>query len=190
MANLDNTNTVDVDNIFKELNNTPFKPLPIKSVPIEIEDNIGELPEEKVKEISPMKNNWLRYAPIVGSGLAVINDWFGGNEPDYSNADLFADAIRGANKQIGYRPIGNYLRYTPLDREFYLNRLDANTAAGRRAVMNTSGGNRAAALAGILATDYNYGNQLGDLARKAEEYNLDQRHISSSIKIFYFMSLV
>lgn len=175
MANLDNVNTIDVDNIFKELNNTPFKPLSIKSVPIEIEDTIGELPEEKVKEIAPMKDNWLRYAPIVGSGLAVINDWFGGNEPDYSNADLFADAIRGANKQIGYRPIGNYLRYTPLDREFYLNRLDANTAAGRRAVMNTSGGNRAAALAGILATDYNYGNQLGDLARKAEEYNLEQR---------------
>ena len=41
--------------------------------------------------------------------------------------------------------------------------------------MNTSGGNRAAALAGLLATDYNYGNQLGDLARKAEEYNLAQR---------------
>ena len=41
--------------------------------------------------------------------------------------------------------------------------------------MNTSGGNRAAALAGILATDYNYGNQLGDLARKAEEYNQAQR---------------
>lgn len=176
MANLDNANTVDIDNIFKGLDNTPFKPLSIKNIPIEIEDNIGELPEEKVKEIAPMKNNWLRYAPIIGNGMAVINDWFGGNEPDYSNADLFADAIRGTNRQIGYRPIGNYLRYTPLDREFYLNKLDANTAAGRRAVMNTSGGNRAAALAGILATDYNYGNQLGDLARKAEEYNLDQRH--------------
>lgn len=175
MANLDSANSVDVDNIFRELNNTPFKPLPIKSVPIEIEDNIEELPEEKSKEITPMKDNWLRYAPIIGSGMSVINDWFGGNEPDYSNADLFADAIRGANKQIGYRPIGNYLKYTPLDREFYLNKLDADTAAGRRAVMNTSGGNRATALAGILATDYNYGNQLGDLARKAEEYNLDQR---------------
>lgn len=175
MANLDNANTIDVDNIFKELNNTPFKPLSIKSVPIEIEDTIGELPEEKVKEIAPMKDNWLRYAPIVGSGLAVINDWFGGNEPDYSNADLFARAIRGTNRQIGYRPIGNYLKYTPFDTNYYINKLDANTAAGRRAVMNTSGGNRAAALAGILATDYNYGNQLGDLARKAEEYNLEQR---------------
>ena len=41
--------------------------------------------------------------------------------------------------------------------------------------MNTSGGNRAAAMAGLLAADYNYGNQLGALARQAEEYNLAQR---------------
>ena len=176
MANLDNANTIDVDNIFKELNNTPFKPLPIKSVPIEIEDDIEGLPEEKVKEIAPMKDNWLRKLPVWMSGVAVANDLFGGNEPDYSNADLFARAIRGTNRQIGYRPIGNYLKYTPFDTNYYINKLDANTAAGRRAVMNTSGGNRAAALAGILSTDYNYGNQLGDLARKAEEYNLDQRH--------------
>ena len=171
MANLDNANTIDVDNIFKELNSTPFKPLPIKSVPIEIEDGI----EEKVKEIAPMKDNWLRKLPVWMSGVAVANDLFGGNEPDYSNADLFARAIRGTNRQIGYRPIGNYLKYTPFDTNYYINKLDEDTAAGRRAVMNTSGGNRAAALAGILATDYNYGNQLGDLARKAEEYNLDQR---------------
>lgn len=175
MANLDNANTIDVDNIFKELNKTPFKPLPIKSVPIEIEDGIEGLPEEKVKEIAPMKDNWLRKLPVWMSGVAVANDLFGGNEPDYSNADLFARAIRGTNRQIGYRPIGNYLKYTPFDTNYYINKLDADTAAGRRAVMNTSGGNRAAALAGILATDYNYGNQLGDLARKAEEYNLDQR---------------
>ena len=119
--------------------------------------------EEKVK---PMKTHWLRYAPIVGSGLAVANDLFGGNEPDYSNANMFERAIEGTNRPIRARQIGNYLTYKPFDTNYYINKLDANTAAGRRAVMNTSGGNRAAALAGILSTDYNYGNQLGDLARK------------------------
>ena len=131
--------------------------------------------QTKPSEVEPMRNHWLRYAPIVGAGISVFNDLIGGNEPDYTNADLYATAIRGANRQIGYRPIGNYLKYTPFDRDYYINKLNANTAAGRRAVMNTSGGNRAAALAGLLATDYNYGNQLGDLARKAEEYNLAQR---------------
>jgi hypothetical protein len=37
--------------------------------------------------------------------------------------------------------------------------------------MNTSGGNSAAARAAILASDYNYGNQIGDTYRRAQEYN-------------------
>lgn len=127
------------------------------------------------RRVEPMKDNWLRKLPIWMSGVAVANDLLGGNEPDYSNANIFDRAIEGTNRQIGYRPIGNYLKYIPFDTDYYINKLNANTAAGRRALMNTSGGNRAAAVAGILATDYNHGNQLGDLARKAEEYNLDQR---------------
>lgn len=133
-----------------------------------------ELPEEltgDVTEVRGIRQNPLRYAPIIGSGIAVLNDMFGGNDPDYSNADMFASAIRGANRPVGTRPIGEYLAYKPLDRMFYINQLNKNTAAGRRAVQNTSGGNRAAALAGILAADYNYGENLGQMARQAEEYN-------------------
>lgn len=133
-----------------------------------------ELPEEltgDVTEVRGIRQNPLRYAPIIGSGIAVLNDIFGGNDPDYSNADMFASAIRGANRPVGTRPIGEYLAYKPLDRMFYINQLSKNAAAGRRAVQNTSGGNRAAALAGILAADYNYGENLGQMARQAEEYN-------------------
>lgn len=125
--------------------------------------------------VEPMKTSWLRYAPIIGAGLAVANDLFGGNEPDYSNANMFERAIEGTNRPVRARQIGNYLTYRPFDRDYYINKLNADTAAGRRAIMNTSGGNRAAAMAGILASDYNYGNQLGALARQAEEYNLAQR---------------
>lgn len=133
-----------------------------------------ELPEEltgDVTEVRGIRQNPLRYAPIIGSGIAVLNDIFGGNDPDYSNADMFASAIRSANRPVGTRPIGEYLAYKPLDRMFYINQLNKNTAAGRRAVQNTTGGNRAAALAGILASDYNYGENLGQMARQAEEYN-------------------
>ena len=133
-----------------------------------------ELPEELTGDVTKVKGirqHPLRYAPLIGSGVAVLNDIFGGNDPDYSNADMFASAIRSANRPIGTRPIGEYLTYEPLDRMFYINQLNKNAAAGRRAVQNTSGGNRAAALAGILATDYNYGESLGQLARQAEEYN-------------------
>lgn len=133
-----------------------------------------ELPEEligDVTEVKGIRQSPLRYAPLIGSGIAVLNDIFGGNNPDYSNADMFASAIRSANRPVGTRPIGEYLAYKPLDRMFYINQLNKNAASGRRAVQNTSGGNRAAALAGILAADYNYGENLGQLARQAEEYN-------------------
>lgn len=133
-----------------------------------------ELPEEltdDVTEVRGIRQNPLRYAPLIGSGIAVLNDIFGGNDPDYSNADMFASAIRSANRQVGTRPIGEYLAYKPLDRMFYINQLNKNAAASRRAVQNTTGGNRAAALAGILAADYNYGENLGQMARQAEEYN-------------------
>ena len=138
-------------------------------------DQLGIKGEEQSSKVAPMKTHWLRYAPIVGSGLAVANDLFGGNEPDYSNANMFERAIEGTNRPVRARQIGNYLTYKPFDRDYYINKLNADTAAGRRAAVNVSGGNRAAAMAGILASDYNYGNQLGALARQAEEYNLAQR---------------
>lgn len=137
-----------------------------------------ELPEEltgDVTEVKGIRQNPLRYVPLIGSGTAVLNDIFGGNDPDYSNADMFASAISSANRPIGTRPIGEYLAYKPLDRMFYINQLNKDTAAGRRAIQDTSGGNRAAALAGILAADYNYGENLGKLARQAEEYNQAQK---------------
>lgn len=122
-----------------------------------------------------IKMSPLRYTPIVAGGISVLNDWLGGNDPDYSNADLYEEAINNAGRQIGYRPVGQYLDYTPFDTEFYTNRLGEIASSNRRNILNTSGGNRATAMAGILASDYNYGNQLGDLARKAAEFNMTNK---------------
>ena len=114
------------------------------------------------------KSNWLRYAPIAGHAIGVFSDLF--SSPDYSAADAI-EAVDITPATVSYTPVGNYLSYKPFDRDYYLNKLNADVAATRRAVTNTSGGNRAAAMAGLLAADYNYGNQLGTLARQAEEYN-------------------
>lgn len=118
---------------------------------------------------------WLRYAPAVGAGLGVLTDTFGWtNKPDYSNADLVGSAVDNLTN-VEFTPIGNYLTYRPLDRNYYINRLNAQAGATRRAIVNQSGGNRATALAGLLAADYNAQSALGNLARQAEEYNLNQR---------------
>lgn len=127
-------------------------------------------------EIAPEGNNkrqtWTRYAPIIGSGLASLSDLF--SSPDYGSADLISGVDLGA-EAAGYAPIGNYLSYRPLDRDFYINKMNQQAAATRRGLMNTSGGNRLNAQAGILAADYNYGQNMGNLARQAEEYNQQLR---------------
>lgn len=118
---------------------------------------------------------WLRYAPAVGAGLGVLTDAIGlTNKPDYDNADLVGNAVNNLT-DVRFNPISNYLTYKPLDRNYYINKLNAQAGATRRAIVNQSGGNRATALASLLAADYNAQNSLGDLARQAEEYNFNQR---------------
>lgn len=113
----------------------------------------------------------LRFAPAIGSGVAAFTDMMGWtNKPDYTNADRIQDSVNGI-KPVTYTPVGNYLAYNPFDRNFYSNKLEAQAGATRRAIANQSGGNRANAVAGMLAADYNAQGKLGDLFRQAEEYN-------------------
>ena len=114
----------------------------------------------------------LRYAPVVGAAIGLGQNLF--SKPDYTSANAILEAANQAGNYtpIGYTPIGNYLQYRPFDRNFYLNKLNAQAGATRRAIMNTTSPSRNAAL---LAADYNAQGRLGDLARQAEEYNLAQR---------------
>lgn len=134
----------------------------------------GEAPEGNTDNGggSRKRQTWTRYAPIIGSGLASLSDLF--SKPDYDSADLISGVDLGA-ETAGYAPIGNYLAYKPLDRDFYINKMNQQAAATRRGLMNTSGGNRLNAQAGILAADYTYGQNMGNLARQAEEYNQQLR---------------
>ena len=119
--------------------------------------------------------SYLRYAPVIGSGINVLTDLFGlTNKPDYSNADSLMAATQNL-RDVRPPSIGDYIRYTPFDRMFYLNQLNANAGATRRALTDMSGGNRGAAMAGLLASDYNTLGKIGELARQAEEYNLANR---------------
>lgn len=118
------------------------------------------------------KLSWLRYAPVVGAAIGLGQNLF--SRPDYTSADAILEAANQAGNYtpVEYTPIGNYLQYRPFDRNFYLNKLNAQAGATRRAIMNTTSPSRNAAL---LAADYNAQGRLGDLARQAEEYNLAQR---------------
>lgn len=135
-----------------------------------------KVPEKKKSAVSRLLSNLddtdLRYAPVIGAAIGLGQNLF--SRPDYTSADAILEAANQAGNYtpIGYTPIGNYLQYRPFDRNFYLNKLNAQAGATRRAIMNTTSPSRDAAL---LAADYNAQGRLGDLARQAEEYNLAQR---------------
>lgn len=127
------------------------------------------------KDNSTNKSNnetWLRYAPVVGASIGLGQNLF--SKPNYSSANTILAAANtvGNYMPVGYNPIGNYLQYKPLDRNYYINNLNAQAGATRRAIMNSSSPSRNAAL---LAANYTTTNNLGNLARQAEEYNLAQR---------------
>ena len=128
--------------------------------------------EEENNDLLP---TYLRYAPIVGSAIGVASSLL--SKPDESSANAILTAAREAGQYtpISFNPIGDYITYNPFDRDYYINKLNAESGAARRAIINQSSGNRGNAIAGILAADYNAQNQLGALARQAEEYNLAQR---------------
>lgn len=135
-----------------------------------------KVPEEKKSAVSRLLSNLdatdMRYAPVIGAAIGLGQNLF--SRPDYTSADTILEAANQAGNYtpIGYTPIGNYLQYRPFDRNFYLNELNAQAGATRRAIMNTTSPSRNAAL---LAADYNAQGRLGDLARQAEEYNFAQR---------------
>lgn len=151
---------------------------PIGIKPLDLPELPKTLTEEPTEEELKRYPTWMRYAPIAAAGAGVLTDALGWtNKPDYSNADaiLNATANGGNYMPVSATPLGDYLTYNPFDRNYYINKLNAESGATRRAIVNQSAGNRATALAGLLAADYNAQGRLGDLARQAEEYNLGQR---------------
>ena len=123
----------------------------------------------------PIKQDPLRYVPIAASSAAVLNDFLGGNKPDYSNLSTYENAIKRSYRPVAARRVNSYLTYKPFDVERPINALNASTAASRRAILDNSGGNRATALTGLFALDRGYNNSIGDLYDKAFATNLTNR---------------
>ena len=133
----------------------------------DVTDNNGDNQEEIVPK---HKNEKLRYAglsgPLVGLGMQAM----GIGKPDYSRINAAVEAASGSPALASYKPIGNYLTYNPMDIWYEQNKMDANSRATDRAILNNASpiGTK---MAGLLANGYNSQIADGDLYRKALEYN-------------------
>lgn len=137
--------------------------------------NIDNYGKNLRKQQQGVTDNWMRYAPIAGSAIGLGQTLF--SRPDYTGAENIRRAANEiANVQkVGYTPLGEYLTYKPFDTDYYVNKLQAQAGANRRALANQAGGNRAAATASLLALDQDTIGKIGDLARQAEESKLAQK---------------
>lgn len=131
--------------------------------------------KDNLEEITPKhKNEKLRYAGLFGPSVGLGMQAMGIGKPDYSRMDAAVEAASGSPALASYKTIGNYLTYNPMDIWYEQNRMDANSRATDRAILNNASpiGTK---MAGLLANSYN--NQIadGDLYRKALEYNNAQK---------------
>ena len=118
--------------------------------------------------------NLLRLAPVIDSGIQTIVDQF--SSPDYSLARDISNARRQI-RDVGFTPMGGHMGYTPYDRSYLLNKINQQNAATNRAIVNNSGGNAAAAQAGLIAANYNQTNALGDALMRMDQMN-EQRKMA------------
>ena len=135
-------------------------------------DKKGETEEKEYEPIH--KSTWGRTAgllgPVVGLGMQAL----GIGKPDYSGMDASLEIANGSPAMAHYKPIGNYLTYRPMDIWYEQNRMDANSRATDRAILNNASP-MGTKMAGLLANGYNSQIADGELYRKALEYNDAQR---------------
>ena len=121
------------------------------------------------RKFAGTKNTFSRYAPIFGSAKEAVQSVF--QKPDYTNSNLILDAVNNLSKnKVSPTLLNEYLNYNPIDRNYYLNQLKAQSGATRRALMN-SGINPGQRIAGLLAADYNAQQGIADTLLKSDMYN-------------------
>ncbi len=132
--------------------------------------NLPKIPIVKDNEKLNLGSHYLRYAPVVATGLQTLTDAAGWtNKPDYSMPNL----IERQAPRMGR--VTEKLHYDPLDTRYLYGELGAQHAATRQNIMDVSGANRAAAMAGLTSADYSAGLQAGAIERQAQEYHQAQR---------------
>lgn len=121
------------------------------------------------RKFAGTKDTYSRYAPIFGSAIGAVQNVF--QKPDYTNSDLILDAVNNLSRnKVSPELLGEYLNYSPIDRNYYLNQLKGQSGATRRALMN-SGINPGQRMAGLLAADYNAQQGIADTLLKSDMYN-------------------
>lgn len=135
-------------------------------------DKKGRVEDEEYEPIH--KPTWGRTAGLLGPAVGLGMQALGIGKPDYSGMDAALEITNGSPALAHAQFIGNRLKYRPMDIWYEQNRMDANSRATDRAILNNASP-MGTKMAGLLANGYNSQIADGELYRKALEYNDAQR---------------
>lgn len=135
-------------------------------------DKKGKVEDEEYEPIH--KPTWGRTAGLLGPAVGLGMQALGIGKPDYSRMDAALEITNGSPAMAHAQFIGNRLKYRPMDIWYEQNRMDANSRATDRAILNNASP-MGTKMAGLLANGYNSQIADGELYRKALEYNDAQR---------------
>lgn len=153
------------NNYYLRPSTTPIDPTKENPTDAEVTPNNKVTPKLKDERM----RTW---APLMETIGDVAMREFGVGDPR-KMWGLYDKAVNTASQApvlADYKPIGNYLNLNPMDVWAEQNRMNANTRATDRAIMN-SNASMGTKMAGLLANEYNNQANSGDLFRKALEYN-------------------
>lgn len=135
-------------------------------------DKKGKVEDEEYEPIH--KSTWGRTAGLLGPAVGLGMQALGIGKPDYSGMDAALEIANGSPAMAHAQFIGNRLKYRPMDIWYEQNRMDANSRATDRAILNNASP-MGTKMAGLLANGYNSQIADGELYRKALEYNDAQK---------------
>ena len=135
-------------------------------------DKKGKVEDEEYEPVH--KPTWGKTAGLLGPAVGLGMQALGIGKPDYSGMDAALEIANGSPALAHAQFIGNRLKYRPMDIWYEQNRMDANSRATDRAILNNASP-MGTKMAGLLANGYNSQIADGELYRKALEYNDAQR---------------
>ena len=148
---------------------TPVEEALVRVKPI----TIGDLELTNRPSYTPSKNpfDWSSIGqamPAVGNAVGLIANLF--DKPTYEHTKKLTQAEAPVTP-ITYTPTHQDIRLDRFDTNYHANKLAAQAGATRSAIREQTASNPYASTAALLSADANAQNQMGDLYRKAAEYN-------------------
>lgn len=108
--------------------------------------------------------------PAIGNAVGLIGNLF--DKPKYEHTKRLTQTEKPVTP-VTYTPTHQDIRLPRFDRNFYMNKADAQAGATRRAIREQTASNPYASTSALLAADYQAANTRGDIRRQAQEMDIN-----------------